>query len=66
MDQGDDDWCQVRRHGQDYEHLEIQLFRVQEFNLRVQAVEEKLSTCENLAEGLESVDENMVQDVKEV
>ena len=35
--------------GQDYEHLEILLARFQEFKLRVQAGEDKFSTCENLA-----------------
>jgi len=45
--------------GQDYEHLEILLARFQEFKLRVQAGEEKFSTCENLAKRLDAVDRNV-------
>ena len=53
--------------GQDYEHLEILLARFQEFKLRVQAGEDKFSTCENLAKRLESVDKDVSNvDVKEV
>jgi spectrin beta len=53
--------------GQDYEHLEILLARFQEFKLRVQAGEDKFSTCENLAKRLESVDKDKSNvDMKEV
>ena len=45
--------------GQDYEHLEILLARFQKFKMRVQAGEDKFSTCENLAKRLGLVDKDV-------
>ena len=39
--------------------MEILIARFQEFKLRVQAGEDKLSTCENLAKSLESGDKDV-------